>query len=216
MDVDHCNFWRTSGLALASTICAFLVTGCSNHPPGVAGVSVDAGGISRKIIDQYDLNHDGKLSEQELASLPPIAGNRSWYDGDHDGQISGDELRAGLAAIFDPKVGLLTYQCSVSRNGQPLTGANVKFVPLPALQGVIPPVTGVTDKDGCAELSLAAEDRPANAPARIAMVRPGLYLIEITHPEIEIPEEYNVNTTLGQEISRFTTAGSGKAIRLKF
>ena len=124
VDVDHCNFWRTSGMAFASTICVlFLLAGCSNHPPRVPGVSVDAGKVSQAIVEQNDLDHDGRLSQDELTNLPPIAGNRSWYDGDHDGQISGDELRAGLTAIFDPKVGLLTYQCSVWRNGQPLTGA---------------------------------------------------------------------------------------------
>jgi hypothetical protein len=151
-----------------------------------------------------------------LAAVPPIDGNRTWYDTDDDTQISADELRAGLNAIFDPRVGLLTFSCSVTRNGQPLSGANVKFVPLPALEDVIPPASGVTDQFGTATLGLAAEDLPANAPTRVPAVRPGLYLVEVTHPEISVPDEYNVNTTLGREVSRFTTAGAGKPIRLKF
>jgi YD repeat-containing protein len=182
----------------------------------VPGVRVDAERISQAILEQYDQDRDGRLSQGELASLPPIAGNRSWYDYDKDGQISGDELRAGLTEIFDPKVGLLTFNCSVTRNGKPLSGANVRFVPLPALQDAIPPVAGVTDKFGCAEMALAAEDLPANAPTRVALVRPGLYLVQITHPEMSVPEEYNVSTKLGQEVSRFTTAGASKAIRLNF
>jgi hypothetical protein len=182
----------------------------------VPGVPIDADTISREIVDKYDQDDDGRLAQDELTDLPPIAGNRSWYDWDHDEKISAAELRAGLKEIFDPKVGLLTFTCSVTRNGKPLSGANVKFVPLPALHDVIPPAAGVTDKFGCAEMALAAADLPTHAPTRVPLVRPGLYLVQITHPEISVPVEYNVNTTLGQEISRFTTAGSGKAIRLKF
>jgi len=65
-------------------------------------------------------------------------------------------------------------------------------------------------------LNLADEDRPKNTPSRIPVVRPGLYLVEVTHDQLKIPEEYNSKTKLGKEVSGFTTAGGALKIQLKF
>ena len=193
-----------------------ILAGCNSHPPGILGIVIDAQGVGEAIVQACDKNHDGLLSADELAAVPPIRDNRNWYDTDNDGLLSANEVRAGLNAIFDPKVGLLSYSCRVLHNGKPLSGAQVKFVPLPELKDVVPVASGVTDEFGAVELNLAPEARPANTPPRIAVMRAGLYLVQVTHPDSSIPDKYNANTTLGAEVSRFTTAGTGKTFRLDF
>jgi len=193
-----------------------LFIGCFGQTSRIAGVHIDVQRAADRMMAEYDKNHDGFLSQDELAALPPVNVNRKWYDADRDGKISAEELRKGLRDIFNPKDGLLTVVCEVTRNGQPLTGANVKFVPLPELDNVIPPASGVSDSHGSAVLNLPDEDRPPHTPARIPVVRPGLYLVEVTHDQLKIPDEYNARTTIGKEVSGNTTAGGPLKIQLKF
>jgi hypothetical protein len=207
----------SSVASIAALVSAsMLVVGCSSHPGRIDGVKIDVQAAAERIMAEFDTDHSGGLSQNELASVPAVNVNRKWYDADHDEQISQEELRKGLRDIFNPKDGLLSVSCVVTRNGQPLSGAQVKFVPMPELDGVVPPASGVTDNRGAAFLTLADADRPRNTPPRVAVVRPGLYLVEVTHDQIKIPEEYNAKTKLGREVSGFSTAGGPMKIQLRF
>jgi EF hand len=201
---------------IAPIVGLMLLVGCYGQPSRIAGVKIDPKNAAEKIMGEYDKNDDGNLSQDELAAVPPVNVNRKWYDADRDGKISTEELRKGLRDIFNPKDGLLSVACEVTRNGQPLSGANVKFVPLPELDGAIPPASGVTDSHGTTMLNLADSDRPPNTPTRIPVVRPGLYLVEVTHDHLKVPDEYNSKTKIGKEVSGFTTAGGPMKIQLKF
>jgi hypothetical protein len=209
---------RSSAITLrVTTIVGLLqLLGCSGQPPRIAGVTIDVQQAAERIFAEFDKDQNGSLSQDELAAVPAVNANRKWYDADKNGQISKEELRKGLRDIFNPKDGLLSVACEVTRNGQPLSGAIVKFVPMPELDGAIPPASGVTDKQGSAFLNLADEDRPKNTPPKIPVVRPGLYLVEVTHDQIKIPEAYNLKTEIGKEVSGFTTAGGALKIQLKF
>jgi hypothetical protein len=199
------------------TVCGLtMLVGCTGQPSRIGAIKIDVAQTAKMIFANYDKDLNESLSPEELIAVPPINAKRNWYDADENGQISVDELRKGLQAIFNAKDGLLSVPCEVTRNGKPLAGANVKLVPLPELEGVIPPASGTTDKQGAAMLNVDQADRPANTPERIAVVRPGLYLVQVTHDQIRIPDEYNVKTKLGNEISRFTTAGGPMKIQLKF
>lgn len=218
--VIYCSFafadLRTAASRTTAIVGLMLLVGCSRHPSRIAGVQIDVQRAADRIMAEFDTNHDGGLTPDEVASVPPVDANRKWYDANGDGRISTHELRNGLRDIFNPKDGLLSVSFAVTRNDQPLEGALVKFVPMPELDGAIPPASGVTDKRGSAFLNLADEDRPKNTPPRIPVVRPGLYLVEVTHDQIKIPEEYNAKTKLGKEVSGFTTAGGPMKIQLKF
>ena len=203
-------------LRLAAIVGLLQLFGCSGPPSRIVGVKIDVQQAAERIIAEFDKDHNGSLSQDELAAVPAVNVNRKWYDADKNGQISQEELRKGLRDIFNPKDGLLSVACEVTRNGQPLSGALVKFVPMPELDGTIPSANGVTDSHGSAFLNLADEDRPKNTPPKIPVVRPGLYLVEVTHDQIKIPEEYNSKTEIGKEVSGFTTAGGALKIQLKF
>src|SRR5262245_54219625 len=161
-----------------------LLVGCTGQPSRIAGVEIDVKATAERIIGEFDKDQNGNLSSDELTLVPAVNANRKWYDADRDGQVSQEELRKGLRDIFNPKDGLLSVACEVTRNGQPLSGAQVKFVPMPELEGAIPPASGVTDDRGSAFMNIADPDRPPNTPPRVPVVRPGLYLVEVTHDQI--------------------------------
>ena len=78
-----------------------------------------------------DKDGNGALSPTELQAAPPIADRMGRFDIDHNGEVSKEELRKNLARIFDPEIGLVVAaSCMVQRNGQPLSGAEVRLVPL--------------------------------------------------------------------------------------
>jgi EF hand len=193
-----------------------LLPGCNMGPGRIRGVDVNLDEAAEAIVGDYDKDGSGRLSEAELQSVPAIYGNRKWYDTDQDGEISIAELRAGLAVIFDPKIGLLSTWCNVTRRGKPLAGATVEFVPLPALVDVLPVARAQTDNDGMAKMAVASEDLPTNAPQNLQLVRPGLYFVKVTHDGMAIPDKYNTVTTLGKEISNHSTLGGPLKFDLNF
>jgi hypothetical protein len=82
---------------------------------------------------------------------------------------------------------------------------------------VLPVASGITDSSGLAAPRLAPEDMPKNFPnARIPVMRPGLYLVEVTHPQLKIPPQYNTQTTLGKEVFSQILNGPPLPIDLKF
>jgi hypothetical protein len=187
-----------------------------NRPAAIEAINIDPEQATKAIFAEVDVDGSGHLSSAELAKLPPIAEKRSWYDGDGDGQISPRELQAGLTAIFDPKVRLVSVSCEVLRNNQPLPSAKVEFVPLTGLEEAIPVASGVTDTQGVAKLAVAPDDLPANSPTTVPSMRPGLYLVKVTHADISVPRKYNAETELGKEVSKHTTAGGPLKVNLKF
>ena len=183
----------------------------------IHAIDIEPGDLSDAVISEYDKDGNGALSEAELTALPPVHDSRSNYDTDGNGEVSHEELEARFAKVFDPVVGLLPARCRVTRNGRGLPGAQVRFVPPQLLEGVLPPASGVTEGDGTAGLRLAPEDLPENIPNnRVVVMRPGIYLVEVTHPEMSIPSQYNTQTTLGKEVFPEILNGPPLPINLKF
>jgi hypothetical protein len=86
-------------------------------------------------------------------------------------------------------------------DGRPLEGAEIKLVPAPFLGDAVKPARGVSEPGGVGVLNMAPEDRPENAPKNVAIIQPGLYNVEITHPTVSVPAKYNTQSTLGLEAS---------------
>ena len=51
---------------------------------------------AERIIAEFDKDHNGSLSQDELAAVPAVNVNRKWYDADKNGQISWNKPEGGL------------------------------------------------------------------------------------------------------------------------
>ena len=200
--------------ALSAAGMLLVATGCGIGPVAIPPVNVNINRVAAELLAEYDSNKNGALSRSELAAMPPLAECLSRCRRNGNDEITEDELRATLKRIFDPRTAVVSASCVVRRNGQPFAGAEVRFVPLPIFKDVLPVGSGVTDVNGYAMIAAAAKDLPSAAP-KVALMTPGLYLVEVTHPSVQIPEKYNRQTVLGKEISTETVYGGRLAVDLK-
>ena len=181
--------------------------GCSARPPRIQHATVDMGEASKLAFAQYDLDNNGAISKDEAVTFPVVQRRFSLFDQNRDGNVTAEEFKQRLVTIYGTHVALLSATCIVTQKGRPLTGAVVRFVPEEFLAGAIPIAEGVVDRNGNAILSIKIEDLPAGAPRVEGFIRPGLYRVVITHPNREIPEKYNRETILGEDVSAETVIG---------
>ncbi len=168
--------------------------GCSGDDgPAFPTVKVDPYEVAANVVAEFDKNADGELSATELKKndglLMLTKGEQQLLqeyrlDSDGSGQVSEEELAKKFSECFaDLRQG---YSCHVSYRGEPLEGATVRLVP-EAFMGDIPEATGETDFDG--NCSVATPDGLEGAV-------PGIYKVEITHPETKLAAKYNTKTKL--------------------
>jgi len=207
--------YRLRQLLLVGAVAA-LLPGCGGGPRPIAPPEVDPEALSSKLIADYDANSDEALSAAEVEKLRSLLDRFDAFDDDNNGQLTEEEVRAGLSHIFDGRTGLMGAACRVTRNGRPISGAFVYFVPEEFFEGALQEASGVTGPNGVARLSIRREDLPPNAPQEDGLVRAGLYSVEVKHPTISVPEQYNSKTILGKEISAEITIGPPIEIALKF
>jgi len=179
---------------------ATALLGCSAalEPVGVAPIKPTF--AAQNAISQYDTNGDQHLSVDELANCTALHNVFGRYDRNADGQISQDELAARFEMWASGGLGVSTLACRVTWKGRPLSGAEVKLVAEHFFDGAIQPAAGTTDASGTALLAIDGLHLPADLQ-NLRGVQQGLYRVEITHPEIEIPTKYNTRSTLGKEVS---------------
>jgi hypothetical protein len=168
-------------------------TGCSPKPKSYAP-QVDPEAAGKAALEQYDANHDGKISGAELDKATSIKSNLEKIDIDHDGAVTAQEIAERIRFWqTDKNYGSRTpLRCTVFHNQQPLAGALVKLVPEKFLGAGLETVQGKTGEDGKVILSIPPKD-----PQDVAGVGPGFYRVEITKPGENIPAQYNTQTVLG-------------------
>jgi hypothetical protein len=157
---------------------------------------IDAKGAGAKAIELYDANHDGKLSGEELDKCPGLKAALHEVDPDGSGEITADMIAARIEAWQRSKLARMTVSCKVLLDGEPMAGAEVKFVPEKFLGKNLKVATGKTDANGMAMLSI-----PTVGPGDPPGVAPGFYRVEITKADEKIPAEYNTDTIFGQEVA---------------
>lgn len=191
-----------------------LFVGCGSGPNAIEPIYINAGAASSEAIQLYDHNGDNRLDDAELANVPGILLHKDKYDVDKDGFVSEEEIANRIGNWRDKGIGFATVRISVLLDKRPLSGATVRFVPEPYL-GEAPKIgTAVTDSSGDAKMSVAKEYIPEDL--RVARMRGmfgGTYRIEVTHPNIELPERYRNGSALGNEIAR-DTVGDGIVLEL--
>jgi hypothetical protein len=209
---------RTTFVLVVLVAAGLAVFGCGSGPARIEAIAVDPGDLGQAILQAHDADGNGALSTEELQALPPLSLAQKQYDTDANGELSLAELVARLEKVFDPNMGgVLPVRCRVTRNGAPLADAEVHFVPPKVLAEVLPPATGFSESDGIVAPGLAPEDVPESFPnKRVPVMRPGIYLVQVTHPQLKIPPQYNTQTTLGKEVFSQLLNGPPLPIDLRF
>ena len=181
---------------LCMILLALGAVGCQNAAgPAVDAPSVDPIAAAEAAIAQYDKDGDGALSKTEIAAcpglLPALAGKQ---------QLTKDEIATQLEAMYNAGVGMMTYLCTITLDGQPLVGASVRLVPEKFLGDAVHAAEGTTSDTGLANLAVPDDQLPEDQRGLNAM-QPGVYKVEVTHPNRKIPANYNTKTTLGAEVN---------------
>jgi hypothetical protein len=184
----------------AETICLLfsvaIALGCSQGTTRILPPSIDASSAGAEAVELYDADHDGKISGAELDKCPALRSSLGQFDTNSDQGISAEEIAARISAWEDARVGRLSVKCLVTRNGRPLSGADVRFVPEKFLGENVMPARGKTDESGLA--IVGGEDSEGRVSRGVS---PGLYRVEITKQGEQIPAKYNTETTLGQQVA---------------
>jgi len=188
-------------------ILAFMIAtlvGCPGGPTALDVPLIQPEEAARGALATYDTNGDGQLSIDELEACPGIRDAISRYDKDGGGQIAEEELSKRFAMWSDGGVAVTVLTCNVTLNGKPLAGAQVDLIPETFLAKVVQPATGITSQSGMAILAIDTANLPEDMKNIRGVVHQGVFRVEITHSEIDIPAKYNSRTTLGKEVSADT------------
>jgi hypothetical protein len=167
--------------------------GCSNKPSHIATAAWDPDAMAEQAMKDNDMDGNGKLSMAELDFAPGLKYNAKQLDTNGDGSLSHAEIVARISKYQEMQVALTSFTCNVTMGNRPLSGAKVRLVPEPFLEEVLKPVEGTSQKDGQADFRAEG--------ISMSVVPVGMYRVEITSPNIQIPAKYNTNSTLGVEVS---------------
>jgi len=180
--------WVLAVLVLLAT-----VVSCRRGPSRIHPPSINASAAGAKAIELFDENKDGKISGEELNKCPGLKAALSRVDTGGTGEVTADMITRRIEEWQKSKLGRMSFSCQVTRNGQPFSGAEVKFVPESFLGENVKVALGKSDQNGMAMINI-----PETTPPGIA---PGMYRVEITKEGVTIPAKYNAETTFGQEIA---------------
>jgi hypothetical protein len=176
--------------------------GCTREESRIRPPAVDAKVAGIQAIALYDANKDGQISGEELDKCPALR-DLSLKLKLGDQGVTADMITARIKVWHQSLIGLESLVCLVTHNGQPLEGAEVKFVPEKFLGDKFQIGTGTTNQEGIAMISI-----PTAGPREPWGVGPGFYRIVVSKPGLDIPAMYHSEdqTVLGVEAFRLPTA----------
>lgn len=170
--------------------------GCTSNPP-VAVPQYSAAGVAQEMLNQYDKDKDGQLDPAEAGTCPALKQSFASIDSNKNQRLEADELKRRLQEILDSNTGLMSVSCQVSRDGQPLQGATVRFIPEACFGDAIKGATGVSDAEGRVQLQVEGSGLAGYVP-------PGFFRIEVSLKDAAgqetISATYNTKTILGAEV----------------
>jgi hypothetical protein len=187
------------GLVLLGMLSLATYAGCDHPPPRVEQPSYSPSSEAAQAMELYDTNKDGKIAGPELDKAPGLKASLKVLGTDKDKGITSEQIVTRIKRWKESRIGRTSLSCMVLRNGQPLAGATVKFVPEKFVADALTETaTGTTNQTGMAMLTIPTEPGPDAPPPGVP---PGIYRVEITKSGDNIPAKYNTETTLGQEVS---------------
>ena len=188
-----------------------LVFLCGCQTETLTAPTVNAGSAAAGALAEYDADKNGRIDEVELDKAPALNAAKNSIDTNGDNTLDSSEIAARVKKIVGEEVGMLQFHCHVKLDGRPLEGATVTAVPEKWLGTQFRTATGVTDKQGRADLWMGLEGYPG--------MQCGIFKGQITKQDggMElIPAEYNQDTTLGMEIALdLPTTERGMTFELK-
>ena len=181
------------------------IAGCGRQPSSlhVPPPPFDPPRIGAQAMATYDADQDSQLSVQELAACDGIARHLKDYDRNGDNRVSAAEIAGRVNRWIAANTGLVQFSFSVTWNGSPLQGAHVELIPEIFFESLLLPGSGTTDASGSVTVSIAGDQLP-ETHRNFPVMKPGIYKVRITHPQLQIPPRYNTRTTLGCEVSSET------------
>jgi hypothetical protein len=182
-------------------VAPLFIAGCSQGPSAVHVPEVDPAEASTQAMELYDTDHDGSLSDAELAACPGILSHKSLYDKDDNGAVSQQEIQDQLTQLLESKVGVTSLRVQVRMNGRPLEGAYIKMVPEKYLGEDVKLAEGMTNERGTATMDIRDSNSSPSEQGLLG-VHYGTFKLEVTHPQVAIPAKYNTQTTLGYETEK--------------
>lgn len=205
--------WRTLDLvavALGAAMVGLISTGCSS--PGAGGIQPEA--AAARAMELYDANGDAALDADELKKAPALAVAIAAYDTDGNGRIEANEIAQRLTRLYQPSLDLAEVAIQVTADGQPLSGAVVRLRPAEFMGPGMISAEGITDETGTAKPKVAEEHVPAEFRST-PLVQFGPYLVEVTHPDRQLPARYNSASELGMDVDPSSRNGLSTRFDLK-
>jgi hypothetical protein len=181
--------------------------GCADGRGGLTTPEVDAAAAAASAIEQFDANGDAALDGEELAICPPLSKAVASFDADKDGRLTESEIANGIVALAGPDSAYVSANCTVTFEGRPLSGATIKLRPPDFIGDSLPTAEAVADDSGHASPSIPSDQLPPQL-LDTPLMYPGLYHVEITHPERQLASRYNTETALGVVINPGSREGS--------
>jgi hypothetical protein len=200
-----CSAARVGVLVLG--VAVWVAAGCGGGASPPVYPDQPASNAGAKAIELYDLDKDGFLEGGELDHAPGLKAAIKQVDAGGSGKVSAAMIDARIKAWAGSEFGRLPMSCLVRRNGKPLAGATVRFVPEKFLGDAMKIGQGTTDRQGTARIT-----EPGDAEG----MSPGFYRVEITKPGETIPAKYNTETTLGQEVANDAAGIKGPTFDLQY
>jgi EF hand len=199
------RIWSVSRFAIFFG--SVVVGGCGGRPNAIEIVNVDPAQAAAQAIAANDKDGDGKLSADELRSIPGILKWKQLYDLNSDGYVTADEISQRLEKLRADKVGFRAVSASVKLDGRPLPNVHIVLTPEAYLGEAVKVASGTTNERGFASLMVAADDLPEAIKQRnikVSGVYPGTYKITVSHPQRKLPSVDVKGLPLGDEIARDT------------
>lgn len=190
-----------------------LLLGCSGRLAPVKPPQIDIEAAANGALERFDRDGNSSISKDEADACQGLLDHWDRYDHDADGSVSAAELSRRFSEWTTGDTGLMNLRAEVTYRGRPLPDAQVTLTPFDFLGPNLLRAKGTTDRYGFAFLAIPKDQLPESQRTTHGM-QVGLYQISVTHPRIDLPEEYHTKTTLSADLSP-AEANTGIRLQLK-
>ena len=192
---------RSGQFAVLGVSSLVILAGCMGGPTRMKPPSIDPALVGQRALSQYDTDGDGGISGKELDKCPGIKRRLQAYDTNIDTKVSAEEIANRVREWQATKLAIISVMGELRMDGQPLSGANIQFIPEDFLSEHLKVASGTTDDSGYFSVAIDDSELPDDQKG-LTGAQVGVYKVSITHPSRSIPEKYNSATHLGIEVAR--------------